>query len=305
MPTTSGLTSAPLTRVLILLTVSTAILTTILDAKHQFTIALPILHRLPLRSVLIRIFTYQLSYTNSADVLFAALTAYHLRIIERIWGTRKMASFVLAVLPYTTFVPLAVLYAANLLSWGTVDRIPSGMTAILWALVAQWHAAVPYAYRYRVSAPTPVRKPANSSSSAGTSIEAGSESASEENEDVGILLTSKSLSYLPPLQLAFSALPGSLIPAAIGWCVGYAWRWELLPFPRSTNWRIPERAWKLLGGSGTSPTAAGEARVEDMRRRMAEGDEDGATGRASGSRPTAGFGVENILGARTSGRRNS
>ena len=216
-----------------------------------------------------------------------------------------MASFVLAVLPYTTFVPLAVLYAANLLSWGTVDRIPSGMTAILWALVAQWHAAVPYAYRYRVSAPTPVRKPANSSSSAGTSIEAGSESASEENEDVGILLTSKSLSYLPPLQLAFSALPGSLIPAAIGWCVGYAWRWELLPFPRSTNWRIPQRAWKLLGGSGTSQTAAGEARVEDLRRRMAEGDEDGMTGRASGSRPAAGFGVENILGARSSGRRNS
>ena len=28
-------------------------------------------------------------YTNSTEVLFAALTLYHMRIIERLWGTRK------------------------------------------------------------------------------------------------------------------------------------------------------------------------------------------------------------------------
>ena len=30
-------------------------------------------------------------YTNSTELLFATMTLYHLRIIERLWGERKFA----------------------------------------------------------------------------------------------------------------------------------------------------------------------------------------------------------------------
>ena len=33
----------------------------------------------------------QLSFTNSTEVLFAVLTFYQLRVVERIWGSRKFA----------------------------------------------------------------------------------------------------------------------------------------------------------------------------------------------------------------------
>lgn len=38
-----------------------------------------------------RLLTYQLCYTNSAEVLFAAMSLYNLRTVERMWGSRKYA----------------------------------------------------------------------------------------------------------------------------------------------------------------------------------------------------------------------
>ena len=33
----------------------------------------------------------QACFANSTEVLFAAMTFYHLRVIERLWGSRKFA----------------------------------------------------------------------------------------------------------------------------------------------------------------------------------------------------------------------
>lgn len=42
----------------------------------------------------------QLSYTNSTEVLFAVVSFYQLRVMERLWGSRKFAvSFDLFLLP--------------------------------------------------------------------------------------------------------------------------------------------------------------------------------------------------------------
>jgi hypothetical protein len=38
-----------------------------------------------------RLLTWQLCYSNSAEVLFAAMTFYQLRVVERLWGSRKFA----------------------------------------------------------------------------------------------------------------------------------------------------------------------------------------------------------------------
>ncbi|KAK3724777.1 hypothetical protein LTR37_000825, partial [Vermiconidia calcicola] len=130
--------------------------------------------------------------------------------------------------------------------FGNINYLPAGPTPIVFALLAQYHAAIPYVYKYRVS----------STVSTNTS----------SNQEYGLMLTSKSTSYLLPLQLALSQLPGSAIAAAIGWIVGFAHRREILP--GAARWTVP--AW-VIGGREE------KARYNNLRQRM-----EGEAGRATG-----------------------
>ena len=90
------------------------------------------------------------------------------------------------------------------------------------------------------------------------------------------------MSYLLPAQLAFSQLPGSLVPAVVGWSVGYAWRMGLLPVLGGREWRVP--GWVVgekVERGGTSVEGGGGA-AEGLRRRMQEQGIDGAAGGGSG-----------------------
>ena len=80
------------------------------------------------------------------------------------------------------------------------------------------------------------------------------------------MLTSKSTSYLLPLQLALSQFPGSAIAAGIGWIIGFAYRREVLP--GAARWRVP--GW-IVGG------VEQKERYDNLRRRM-----EGEAGRATG-----------------------
>lgn len=156
-------------------------------------------------------------------------------------------SFLISTYIYTALLPpilLAVIIRP--LSWGHINYLPSGPTPLLFALLAQYHAAVPHIYKYRLSSGLP-------------------DSASSAQEH-GIMLTSKATSYLLPLQLALAQLPGSAIAAGVGWIVGFAYRREILP--GATRWRVP--AW-LVGG------AEQKERYDSLRRRM-----EGEAGRATG-----------------------
>src|SRR5690606_32518483 len=79
----------PVTRLLVLGLVGSSILASILDIKHYFYILIDT-HIWRYRQ-LWRLLAYQLCYTNSAEVLFGAMTLYNLRAVERMWGTRKYA----------------------------------------------------------------------------------------------------------------------------------------------------------------------------------------------------------------------
>ena len=131
------------------------------------------------------------------------------------------------------------------LSWGRINYLPAGPTPIVFALLAQYHSAIPYIYKYRLS-----------SAALGTS----------SRQEYGMMLTSKSTSYLLPLQLALSQVPGSLLAAAVGWIVGFAYRRDILP--GAGKWRVP--IW-LYGG------AEQKDRYDHLRQRM-EGDASRATG---------------------------
>jgi hypothetical protein len=85
----SGFADAPVSRALVYGIVMTSLLVSILDIKHYFYIQVD-LHLWKYHQ-LWRIFIYQFCYLNSTEVLFAAMTFYNLRGIERLWGSRKFA----------------------------------------------------------------------------------------------------------------------------------------------------------------------------------------------------------------------
>ncbi|QIW98681.1 hypothetical protein AMS68_004199 [Peltaster fructicola] len=240
----SGFTNAPISRVLLIAVVLTAVAATVTDSKYYLWIEVRP-HLLDYGQYW-RLLTWQFAYTNSTEVLFAAMTLYQLRIIERLWGSKKFLSFLLATLPYTSLLPpLIVALVLRPLTFGQVNYLPAGPTAIIFALLAQYHAAIPYVYKYRLSSTIP---------------------STQGEREYGMLLTSKATSYVLPLQLALSQLPGSAVAAAIGWIVGLAYRREVLP--GAARWRLP--SWIMGGGDQ-------KERYDHLRRRM-----EGEAGRATG-----------------------
>lgn len=196
------------------------------------------------------------------------MTLYQLRIIERLWGSRKLAvssaiskqsqdpalmsplSFLILIFPLLALLPpLLLALVLRPLTFSTANYLPAGPTPILFALLAQYHEAIPQVYKYRIA-------------------------AGHENF---LSLTDKTATYVPALHVALAGLPGSAVAAAVGWLVGLAYRNEVLPGVM-TRWRLPERLLNkdARGRNGTGSTPEG---YESLRRRMQE--ESQPEGRAS------------------------
>lgn len=79
--------NAPVSRLLVLGVVASSLAASLLDIKHYFYIRVDI--HLWRHWQLWRLLAFQMLYTNSAELLFAAVTLYHLRVVERLWGSRK------------------------------------------------------------------------------------------------------------------------------------------------------------------------------------------------------------------------
>ncbi|KUJ15440.1 uncharacterized protein LY89DRAFT_537984, partial [Mollisia scopiformis] len=234
----TGFADAPVSRSLAYGIVAASILASITDSKHYFYIQVDP-HLWKYYQVW-RIFTYQLCYTNSTEVLFAAMTVYNMRVIERLWGSRKYASFILLSFCFAAIVP-PILLALVLrpLSFNTFNYLPAGPTPVIFAILAQYYAVIPHVYKYRIAA----------------------SAAPPTNEPfVGLTFSDKSYVYLPAVQLALSQFPGSLLCAFVGWVVGHSWRNEVLPVSMM-RWRVP--GWLV----GIAPRKRGED-FEAMRRRL-------------------------------------
>ncbi|KAI1820028.1 hypothetical protein F4861DRAFT_524735 [Xylaria intraflava] len=209
-------TNAPVTRSLVYGLIGISVAVSLLDIKHYFYILVD-LHLWRFHQIW-RALIYQLCYTNSSEVLFAAMTLYNMRSVERLWGPRKYATFVfVAFLLTSVLLPAILALVLRPLSLGVLNFIPAGSTPIIFAVLAQYHAMIPHIYKYRIA----------------TSI-----SNSSNDQFQGLTFSDKSYRYFLAMQLALFQWPGSLLAALIGWIVGYAWRMEVLP--RSLmRWRIP------------------------------------------------------------------
>lgn len=82
-------TNAPVTRTLVVGLVSSSVAASLFDVKHYFYIDVGThfwSYHQPWRALI-----FQLCYTNSAEVLSAVITLYNMRVVERLWGSRKYA----------------------------------------------------------------------------------------------------------------------------------------------------------------------------------------------------------------------
>lgn len=127
--------------------------------------------------------------------------------------------------------PLILTFVLRPLTFGRINHLPAGPTPIIFALLANYYAAIPYTYRYKIAPYA-----SSSSTSAGGSSGSNTQRISSLWAK-SITLTSKSTSYLAPLQLALSQMPGSLLAAAVGWAIGTAYRRDVLPY--ASTWRVP------------------------------------------------------------------
>ncbi|KFH41615.1 DSC E3 ubiquitin ligase complex subunit-like protein [Hapsidospora chrysogenum ATCC 11550] len=243
-------TNAPVTRLLVLGLVGSSILASILDIKHYFYILIDT-HIWRYRQ-LWRLLAHQLCYTNSAEVLFGAMTLYNLRAVERMWGTRKYASFLAVTYLLTSAIPPLIMMVLRPLTAGLTNYMPAGPTPVLFAVLAQYHAMVPHMYKYRIA----------------------TSPADDDGPASGLTLSDKSFRYAIALHLSLLQWPGSLVGALAGWVIGHSWREGLLP-AALVRWRLP--GWML----GLRATRRHSGEFEGLRRRL-EGESSGAAAVATG-----------------------
>ncbi|RAL17496.1 protein dscB [Aspergillus homomorphus CBS 101889] len=277
---TSGLTNAPVSKVLLIYTIAASVALAIFDIKHLVNLQVTP-HIWPYGQFW-RMAVWQVAgFANSTEALFAAMLAYHVRVVERAWGKRKMATFILTTLPATTLLPpLLLTLVLRPLTLTKLNYLPSGPTATLFALLAQYHASIPSTVRYCITTSTsaPAASPAPT-----TTNETIPQQPTNKN-NLAITLTDKSTTYLIAAQLALSQFPNMLLPAVVGWAVGLAWRTEVLPLffvPGGYRWRVP--GWVV--GEQDSEEGAGRGsgeRYEELRRRL-EGEVVAASATASAS----------------------
>ena len=117
--------------------------------------------------------------------------------------------------------------------------MPAGFTPVIFAVLAQFHAMVPHMYKYRI---------------------ATSEAPPTSEPFSGLILSDKTYQYGVAVHLALLQWPGSIIGAAVGWIVGYAWRTAVLPTALVT-WRLP--GW-MVGMKSQRRSAE----FEGLRRRL-------------------------------------
>ncbi|QSS60657.1 hypothetical protein I7I51_05458 [Histoplasma capsulatum] len=187
----------------------------------------------------------------------------YIQVVPHLW--KYWQSFLISTLPYTALLPPLILsFLLRPLSLNTLNFLPAGPTAILFALLVQFYSAIPPAYKYRIAAPT-------------TTAFASSPTATTPS----ISVSDKSTTYLLGAQLALSQFPHSLVPAAVGWAVGYAWRSDILP-GRAAAWRVP--GW-VYGNTSVDAAAREHRRApEGLRLELAAGGGGPGCGRWWGGR---------------------
>lgn len=152
-----------------------------------------------------------------------------MRIIERLYGSRKYLSYlVLVYFLSLLIIPLGITLLSHLPILASVFyklaslHIRPGSMSLVFATLVLYKELIPPIYKFQI---TPVSAP------------------------FVITLTDKSSIYILAADLLLLGLPGSLLPALCGWTLGNLIFFEVIP---GKNWRIPRIS--SFGKSRSRPT---------------------------------------------------
>ncbi|KAK9459612.1 uncharacterized protein V1516DRAFT_535436 [Lipomyces oligophaga] len=242
--TPSGFKDAPIIKFCIGFSLISAVVVSILGIKHQFFFQFdPHIWKW---GQWWRLLVWQLIYLNESEILFSSLLFYDLRGIERLLGSRKLASLLLVSYGFSLVVTPVLLVFAKIIPFYKGNYLPAGPTPIIFTLLALYHHMVPSVYKFRFS-PYPIEPVSEPGQ--------GSELETEPpiNSRHSLTVSDKIFVYIIAAQLALSQMPGSLIVSFTGWIIGILWYREVLPL---RSWRIPESVWNKIRLQGRARLAA-------------------------------------------------
>jgi membrane associated rhomboid family serine protease len=177
------LENSPFTKAFVIFLAANSVLISMSDWKKAFTLKLN--PHLTKYKQYWRIISHNLVFLSSSELLFGALLSYHLRIIERHWGTYKYVSFCLIT---TILGNLLEVLSMSLLGF---EVVASGPYSFLFATLVQYYHDIPVSFRFKL---------------------------------LGMTGSDKWTIYFLSLQLMFSTYPTSLISSICGIIVGLLYR---------------------------------------------------------------------------------
>ncbi|TPX36657.1 hypothetical protein SmJEL517_g01346 [Synchytrium microbalum] len=203
----SGFYNSPVTKATVLCVALNSICASIFQARPM--LHLQIVPHISQHHQLWRLVSTHVAFANSSEILFGGLLMYHMRLIERHWGSRKFASYVVLSSVISTVLDVTCLLLGN--SFG-LTRIAAGPWSCLYALLYNYVSSIPITYKFKL---------------------------------MGVTLNDKMFVYLLAAQLLLGSYPYSVIPSACGWVTGILLQSDVASVYLK-KWRIPKGIWNVI-----------------------------------------------------------
>lgn len=210
--------NAPVSKGLMVWLAVASVLSGIFDIKYYFHLQL--VPHISTHHQYWRLLAHHFACQTFSDLFVTELLIYNVGVqIERFFGSIKYASFIAVSILVTTIFEFCSLLLLNNLG---LNIIPASPIALLFSILYQFSRIVPSIYQFRI---------------------------------FGIVFNNKSFMYLLAAQLAFSAIPGSLVSSIIGIITGQLYRADLFDLK---TYQLPP--WLIRLSSGVSPFVIGSTR---------------------------------------------
>ncbi|GJN88072.1 hypothetical protein Rhopal_001028-T1 [Rhodotorula paludigena] len=230
---TGSFAGAPLSKALVTTLVVLSVAAAITATQQYLNV--PLHPHLSRDHQLYRLALHHVAFANSAELVLAIFCLWQTSIaVERIFGTRKFASFLVVTTALSTFMSALTLLLASRLTRGRFNALPAGPFAITFAIIHQSYRLVPSLYRIRLFHPA-------------------------------LTFTNRFPLYLLASLLLFSQPPASLLQSLIGLASSQAWTSNLLHLQR---YRLSRRTYRLLSSLGAlvfHPSSSGAPPAEPRR----------------------------------------
>ncbi|KAI8363461.1 hypothetical protein B0O80DRAFT_492596 [Mortierella sp. GBAus27b] len=225
----SGFYSAPTTKGILLVIGVLSLLSSVFQIKTDFHLQL--VPHLTVHHQFWRLITSHLAFATSTELLSGGLVIYHLRVIERLFGPAKYASFLFVSAVLCTFLNVAILVTGSALG---LTVLPSGPYGVIFSALYQFYTIVPSLYEFKV---------------------------------FGVVFTDKSFTYALGALFMLSHIPGSIALAVSGLLAGAIYRSD---FAGTRRWRFPKLVVKfgerfLLPVFSSSPAIRSTATTFETR----------------------------------------